>query len=374
MDTIKLLVVDDEAGMRQGVLRSLKDFVVSVDRVGKVFSLETLEAGSAEEAEAAMETFHPDLMLLDHKLPGMSGIELMTKLSGVDDAPLIVMITAYATIETAIQATKKGAYDFLPKPFTPAELRSTVAKAAEHSILSKEAEALARERRQIRFQFISILAHELKAPLNAVQSFVDILADQELSKEDQKTLMGRCSIRLQYMRKMIGDLLDLTYIESGQKKREIGNVDLTELAKEAIETVRMDADIRSISLHLDATDIRVGADRNEMEIVLNNLITNAIKYNRDGGEVFIEIKRRNGDVTIVVRDTGIGMSREESQRLFEDFVRIRNDKTRSIPGSGLGLSIVKKIAQLNYGDVAVESEPDVGSIFTVTLRLQEFSF
>jgi signal transduction histidine kinase len=104
-----------------------------------------------------------------------------------------------------------------------------------------------------------------------------------------------------------------------------------------------------------------------MEIILNNLLTNALKYNRQGGRVEISIESKDGSVIVRVADTGIGMTPEEAGRLFTEFVRIRNEKTRNILGSGLGLSIVKKIALLYGGDISVSSQPDVGSTFTVLL-------
>ena len=110
------------------------------------------------------------------------------------------------------------------------------------------------------------------------------------------------------------------------------------------------------------------ADRGEIEIILNNLVSNAVKYNRDGGRVDVTLAREGPAVTIRVADTGIGMTQEEAAKLFADFVRIKNAKTRNILGSGLGLSTVKKLAMLYHGDVRVESQPGVGSTFTVVLR------
>jgi signal transduction histidine kinase len=109
------------------------------------------------------------------------------------------------------------------------------------------------------------------------------------------------------------------------------------------------------------------ADVREIEIILNNLLTNAIKYNRDGGCVDVSVREADGAALIAVTDTGIGMTAEETQRLFTEFARIRTERTRNILGSGLGLSIVKKLALLYDGDVTVESHPDAGSTFTVTL-------
>jgi signal transduction histidine kinase len=110
------------------------------------------------------------------------------------------------------------------------------------------------------------------------------------------------------------------------------------------------------------------ADAGELEIILNNLISNAVKYNRDNGRVDIRIVPEENRVVLSVSDTGIGLASEEAERLFNDFVRIKNEKTKNILGSGLGLSIVKKLAQLYGGEVSVASRPDEGSTFTVTLN------
>ena len=372
--TLKVLTVDDEENIRTAVRRTLAGYRISLPKIENEVELEVSVASSAEDGRAIIDKLAPHILLLDQKLPGMSGIELMQELSQSfserHDAPLIIMITAYATIETAVQATKRGAYDFLPKPFTPEELRSTLKKAAEHVVVSLQARRLEAERKQIRFQFISVLAHELKAPLNAVQGFMELAQDQgmQLSAEDRNMIFERSAIRLKYMRKMIDDLLDLTRLESGQKRRELTSVNLRQVAETAIETALPDAQRRGIKITLEsAGNLELNADQDEIEIIFNNLVSNAVKYNKPNGSVTVKITKAGNDLSIAVSDTGIGMTKEETERLFHDFVRIKNQKTRAIPGSGLGLSIVKKIAQTYGGSVAVASEPDVGSTFSVTL-------
>ena len=374
VEPLLVLTVDDEDGMRSAINRSLQGFQTAVTGIDEKITISLAEAASAEEAQEVITRDSPHIVLLDHKLPGMSGIELMEKLATEANPPLVIMITAYATIETAVQATKRGAYDFLPKPFTPDELRSTLRKAVEHVVVTIQARQLEAERRQVRFQFLSVLAHELKAPLNAVQGYIDILEDQgrSLSEDERNTVFHRCALRLKYMRKMIDDLLDLTRIESGQKKRELRVMNLIEQAKSAMENSSSEAAERKITVTLEAPDeLSFYGDADEVSIICNNLISNAVKYNRDNGSVSVKITDEGDSVSLAVVDTGIGMTEEETGKLFEDFVRIKNDKTRSIPGSGLGLSIVKKIVGLYGGEVHVESEPDSGSTFTVTLKKQE---
>ena len=232
-----------------------------------------------------------DLLLLDLKLPGVGGMDVLDAMSSQGREVLTIMITAYATFETAVTATKLGAYDFLAKPFTPDELRYALRKATQQLILSRQARKLAEEKREIRFNFISVLAHELKAPLNAVEGYLNILRTTE---EDQNLQMvERSIVRVDGMKKLIGDLLDLTRIESGQRERIIKRLDLAEVARASFDLFAGDAERRGITLALDADEgIELFADAGEAEIVLNNLISNAVKYNRDGGQVAVTIPAR----------------------------------------------------------------------------------
>lgn len=370
---LQVLVCDDEPGMRTGVMRALRDYTVRAGEVGEVrFVVDEAETG--EQAVEMVEQSPPHILLLDHKLPGISGLEVLECIASKKIELLTIMITAYASIETAVRATKQGAYDFLAKPFTPAELKNAVRKAAEHVVIAQQARKLAEERRQVRFQFISVLAHELKSPLGALEGYLDLLKDPAVTSDvaTYGRIIGRCQARTNYMQKMIADLLDLTRIESGQKSRELARVDLASVARGAMESAQQAADERKITLALHAPDeAPLVADHSEMEIIFNNLVSNAVKYNRDMGRVDIYLEPSEEGVTVRVSDTGIGMSEEESARLFQDFVRIRNTKTKGIYGSGLGLSIVKKLAQLYHGVASVSSESDVGTTFIVTLKNAE---
>lgn len=370
MDQLRVLVVDDEPGMRRGVARTLRNYTVNVPNVEQTVRFEIDEAESGEVALEKIAASPPDIMLLDHKMPGISGLDVLHRVAAMKSDILTVMITAYASIETAVAATKQGAYDFLAKPFTPDELRNTVRKATVRIALAREARKLADERRQVRFQFIRVLGHELKSPLGAVDGFLQLLQNHTLGDEldAYEEIVQRGRDRIQGMLKLIGDLLDMTRIESGQKERKLETVDLVEVARSAIETQHAEADRRGIACEIQNVEpVVIEADRGEMEIVLNNLVSNAVKYNRDNGRVDISVTSTGEHVQMRVADTGIGMTEEEAERLFGEFVRIKNEKTRGIDGSGLGLSIVKKIADLYDGDVAVSSQANVGSAFTVTL-------
>lgn len=371
METLRILITDDELGMRLGVGRTLRGFTIRVPDVNGEVGFVVEEAENGEAALEIIKQAPPDILLLDHKMPGISGLDVLDVLGGMQLDMLTIMITAYASIETAVTATKRGAYDFLAKPFTPDELRNTVRKAASRLILAKQARKLAEEKRQIRFQFIRVLGHELKAPLNAVEGYLRMIENKALGDEldAYREILQRSMVRIEGMGKLIADLLDLTTIESGQRARQLAELDVTAVAQASIETLQPAAKQRRIKVELHAPpSLKMTADRYEIETILNNLISNAIKYNRDGGHVDVKLQQAGQRVTIAVADTGIGMTPDELLKLFGEFVRIHNERTQNILGSGLGLSIVKKLALLYDGDATVESDLDVGSTFTVTLR------
>jgi len=374
MTTLTILAVDDEPGMLSGITRALTGHVADVPDVGTEVTFDVQTADTGEAALACIEQGAPDIMLLDYKLPGINGLDVLRRVTEQGAETLTIMITAYASIETAITATKQGAYDFLPKPFTPADLRHAVRKAVSRIMLARRARELEAEKKRIRFDFIRVLGHELKAPLSAVTGYLNIMQSHALGDEiaPYDRPVERSLVRLEQMRKLIVDLLDMTRLESGQKRRQLTTVDLVAAARQSLELMETAAREREITLDLQAPDsLPFEADAGEIDMMFNNLVSNAVKYNRDGGKVCVTLTPLDDGVEIAVADTGIGMTPEDVARLFGEFVRIRNAKTQHILGSGLGLSILKRLAGLYGGDVTVESEPDKGSTFRVVLHATE---
>ncbi len=365
---LRVVMVDDEVPLSLAVRRILAKYQVHVADVGVDVTFMTTHFANGEAfLESLEQGAEYDLLLLDLKLPGMSGMDILAELGKQEQSIVTIMITAYATFDTAVQATKLGAFDFIAKPFSPEEFRYAITKATEQLIVSREARRLAEEQRQVRFNFISVLSHELKAPLNAIEGYLKILHDDE--PPERRQMIDRSLLRLDGMRKLIFDLLDLTRIESGQKARQFTTVDVRAVAQRTIDLFANEAAERKIGITLRAPEpVEILADPSELEIVLNNLVSNAVKYNRDAGSVTVALERKDDIVKIQVSDTGIGLTPEESAKLFSEFVRIKNEDTYKILGSGLGLSTVKKLAQLYGGEATVKSEKGVGSIFTVTLQ------
>jgi two-component system, sensor histidine kinase and response regulator len=370
MPTLSILVVDDEPGIRSGVSRILRNFRVDFPFMDEAFNFEVFEAPTGEEGIEVIENKHPDIVLLDNKLPGIQGIEVLEYIRKKQFSIIVVMITSYASLELAVKATSDGAYDFIPKPFTPQELKASIENITKRVFLTKMAKTLKDTGRQIRFQFLSVLSHELKAPLNAIEGYLKMAKEHQLGDkiEDYDQIFNRSLERIKGMRHLILDLLDLTKVSSEKAKRELVKVDLGQIALLAMDTMRPYSIQRDVKMVLHPPhDIIICADPDEMEIIFNNLLSNAIKYNKDGGSVDCSIEESDEKITITVKDTGIGMTEEEMDKLFHDFVRIKNEKTKNITGSGLGLSIVKKLAENYKGKIEVTSLPDKGSIFVVTL-------
>ncbi len=369
MITLDVLVADHEPEVRLEVLDALRGYTTSLDAVNGEIRFNAREASTGQETLDRADAERPHILIVGQDLPDMSVLDLLEHLTPRQpDLPVLVMTHS---VETATRATRCGAYDVLPEPFTQGDLRAAVGKAAQHLLLAREAKRLAEEKHHVRFQFISVLGHELRTPLDAVEGYLEIIKHRLLGDDQQAydRMIDRCLIRTAQMHKLINDLLDLTRIETGKRLRELADLDVREPAQAAFETVAPEALEHDVTLNLDAPDpVRMVADRGELEIIFNNLVSNAVKYNRPGGRVDVAIRDEGDCVLIRVSDTGIGLTKEESARLFNDFVRIKNEKTRGILGSGLGLSIVKKLAELYGGYIRVESEPDVGSTFEVALK------
>ncbi|MGF1586392.1 MAG: sensor histidine kinase [Bacteroidales bacterium] len=366
MEKLYVLVVDDEPGICSGIIRILSNFSVGFPFMDENIGFEVQETSTGEDAINIVDSKVPDIILLDNKLPGIPGIEVLEYINNKRLDTIVLMITSYASLELAVKATNQGAHDFIPKPFTPQELRSAIESVTKHIFLKRMTRKLNKEGKQIRFQFLSVLSHEMKAPLNAIEGYLRIMQDRQAGSnlDAYEKIIERSLVRVKGMRNLIMDMLDLTKIESGKKKREVVPVNISEIAKISIDTMGPISIQKDVKINLTAPEkVMIVADQEEFEIIFNNLLSNAIKYNIEGGKVDIIIEDNNEKLVITVKDTGIGMGQSEIPRLFDEFVRIKNEQTKNITGSGLGLSIVKKLTRLYKGEIYVESTPGEGSTF-----------
>lgn len=370
MAVLKVLVIDDEPGIRSGVTRILRDFHVTYPFMDEDFTFEVLQAPTGEDGITIIENDKPDIILLDNKLPGIQGVDVLEYVRERKYDIVVAMITSYASLDVAIRATRDGATDFIPKPFTPQELKSSIENISKQLYLRKVTNKMNEEGKKIRYQFLSVLSHELKAPLNAIEGYLRMMQEKQSGEriDDYAEVINRSLQRIQGMRNLIMDLLDFTKIRLERKEEKIQEVDLEEVARNAIITVQPYAIQMDVNISLDVRgESKLMADPEDMEIIFNNLVSNAVKYNKLGGKAEIIIDSTETEVLLVFSDTGIGISDADRENLFREFMRVKNERTKNISGSGLGLSIVRKVIELYHGTIKVESTPDLGSVFTVHL-------
>lgn len=370
MGVLKILVVDDEPGIRSGVSRILGNFHVTYPFMDEDYSFEISEAASGEEGIEKIENDKPDIILLDNKLPGIQGVEVLEYIRKKSYDIVVAMITSYASLDVAIRATRDGATDFIPKPFTPQELKSSIENITKQLYLRRITHKLKQDGKKIRYQFLSVLSHELKAPLNALEGYLRMMQEKQSGEliDDYANAIDRSLQRIQGMRNLIMDLLDFTKIRLERKEEKIQEVDLAPVASNAIVTVQPYAIQMEVSVSLDVrSEAIIMADPDDIEIVFNNLLSNAVKYNKFGGKAEITIDSSDTEAIVIFSDTGIGIRDEDIENLFTEFVRVKSEKTRNITGSGLGLSIVRKVIELYKGTIKVDSTPEIGTTFTVRL-------
>jgi two-component system, sensor histidine kinase and response regulator len=333
-----------------------------------------LPVESFEDGASGLEgvaRLKPGLVLVDLKMPGLSGLEVISRVHAMNAQIVIVVITGYATIDTAVEAMKSGAYDFLPKPFSPDELRLIVNRGLERRRFALESQRAEVERELLKRRFITFVSHQLRTPLVAVHQTLDVLRQLEKTgnaAEHRDEWIGRCLKRTEELQKLIADWLNLARLEGGGLIKERTDVDLNRVLSTIVEQYRdiAAADAITLEASLPEGGFHVRGDRDCISILFDNLVANAIKYNRHGGSVRIAGALAEGEARVEVADTGIGIPEKYLPFLFDEFFRVK-DGGKKTEGSGLGLHMVRRIVTELGGNIEVESRPGEGSKFRVRL-------
>jgi len=375
-ESATILVIDDELGIREGCRRVLA-------RAGHQVTV----AATGEEGWQQIQDCQFDLVLLDVMMPDIGGMELLKQIVTFDPDLICIIITGYATIELAVQAIKQGAYDFIAKPFDTNTLLLTVDQGLERRRLVREARRLAQveaekealERRKteleqldrIKSSFTLTVAHELRAPVAAIQSFLRLILDGYIPPEKQHEYLARAERRATAQLELISDLLDLARLQDPDMQVKHEPVDLTESLREVCDLMSSQAQEKHIqfTVSIPETDVTIAADPKHIRQLWNNLVSNAIKYTDEGGEVDVTMSLQKDQVITAVRDTGIGIAPDDLDRVFDEFYRTKAAKAFSQMGTGLGLALAKRIVETYGGQIDVESSPGEGSTFTVRLPL-----
>ena len=485
---ISVLVVDDEQDIREGSQRIL-------ERIG-------FDVVTADRGDRALEVFlrkTPAIVLLDLKMPGLDGMEVLRRIRSEDDEVIVIVITGYATVETAIEALKQGAYDFIPKPFEPDQLRIVVNRAAEKIRLTRETTILEQEKRRtlidldteksrvrtiieslpdgvlvtntdgqvvlinpackqllnldhdvklgekieayvpdeglcqlvmeisqgrhvdfddiadqefalsqdkflrargqpiigerkeclgtvvnfvditalrvldrLKSEFVAKVSHELRSPLSTIhEQLAMVIRDlMDTAPQQNHHILTRAKERTQGLISMIGDLLDLSRIEEGIICHEPQSVRLDELLKNIVDFMQARAKTKQQILKLELSSDplpEINADPIALESIFGNLIANAINYTQEGGRIQVVVDMAGINIRGRIIDNGFGIPEKHIAKIFDRFYRVKDDRTRYITGTGLGLPIVKGLLDSMGGLIQVESVPGEGSTFTVLI-------
>jgi two-component system sensor histidine kinase/response regulator len=354
----KILIIDDEEVVLDSCTQILK---------GSGYLIATASDGTT--GLKLLQEFLPDLVFVDLKMPGISGFELLEKIHEIDSTIVTVVITGFATVSSAVDAMKKGAYDFLPKPFTPDEFRLITRRGIERRRLVLEAISLRREKELLREQFASIVSHELKAPLGAVQQNLFALEFElsNLLSESQKEKLERIKIRVDELLKLINSWLRVISVDIEKLKEGFTRIDITEPIRNALESIESLAARKDIVVVTSfASQLpQVTGDPLSLSEVFVNVIGNAIKYSPNGSKVLLRAERQADKILVSVKDKGIGISPDDLPHIFDGFYRGQSGKASE--GQGIGLAISRQIVDAHGGSITVESELGKGTTFLIVL-------
>lgn len=486
----RILVVEDEKLIRLACESILNDMGMVVD-----------VAPDGKKGYQLLQENVYDLALFDLFMPEMGGFDLIRKVQEIDKNSVAILMTGHATIESAVEAVKAGAYDYLPKPFTPDKLRAIVNRGLKHRQLLLEAEELRQERernlleianersriqtiidcmgegliatnlkgqlilinpiarkmlkmagecqigslisdclnnqelislinsilshseieknltsKQIVFneenfiiylctiapiteesgnvlglvvmlrdiseekkiektkaEFIRMVVHEVKAPLGAIEGYLNLILDGMLENDPNRQLLTirKSRDKARGLQQMIRDLLDFSAIEAGSIARHMEPLDIKDVLIDLVDLMKVEANANNISITLNIPPFlpKIRGDKDDLTRLFTNLISNAIKYNTVNGQVIIQAVVEGLFMVVSVHDTGIGIAEKDQQFIFDEFYRAKNNFTSKVSGTGLGLSIAKKIAEAHFGYIAVNSRIGSGSTFSVYLPL-----
>ena len=328
-----------------------------------------------------------DVVLLDLSLPDSQGIETFARLERRAPGIPTIVLSGLADEALAVRAVREGAQDYLVKgQVDGVTLTRSIRYAVERKHAEEERARLARERSEVevalraRNDVLATISHDLRTPLTSIRGFAQLLRRRiarggAISPEDLADRLGRIEEQTQQMTRMIDDLLDVAHLDAGRAlelRRE--RCDLVALAEKAASDTQRTADRHQLRFQATEPEIVGLLDCARLERVLQNLLTNAVKYSPDGGLISLAVSRER-DATgewalIAVRDQGVGIPAADIPRLFERFFRATNVGHR-IRGTGIGLAGAHQIVEQHGGRIEVASEEGVGSTFTVWLPLDE---
>ena len=240
--------------------------------------------------------------------------------------------------------------------------------------IDRDNAARAEELIRLRDEFVAVVSHELRTPLTSIIGYLELLVDEDSSEltSEQRSYLEIVQRSTSRLVELVGDLLLVAEAERGPLALDLADIDVAALAADAAEAARPSADAQGVTLRVEpGSGGTVAGDPTRLAQMLDNLISNAIKFTPEGGRVTVHAAVRGNDAVFEVVDTGGGVSDADRERLFDPFFRSREANARAVPGTGLGLTITKAIVDAHHGSIEVESAPGAGTTFRVWLPVAE---
>lgn len=370
-----ILLIDDEKSIRETLAAFLTDLGHDVRT-----------AFTGEDGLWALDERPADLVLTDVKMPGISGLEVLQRVRESWPGSEVVLITGYAAVEDAVEALRRGAYDFLLKPVRLAHLEAVVRRCDERIRFARDNRELRavverlQELSERKEKFIALANHELRTPTTVAAGLASLLASRsELLAPETRDLVRRVDAALRRMREVVEDLGDLALTQSGGLTLRRGPEPLAGYLEDLRAACAAYRSLRDLCVDVECQvpgDLVITADRRKLMRGLGALIQNAVKFTPDGGRVSVRVLRDGPMLRFEVEDTGVGISEVESKKIFDLFYEVADTRHHRTSGHefqggglGIGLPLAAAIARAHGGSVAHRERPGGGSIFSLSVPL-----
>ncbi|UZR93405.1 response regulator [Chondrinema litorale] len=396
-----LLYLDDEES-------NLRIFKAAFKQYYKIFT-----AKSGIEGLEVLKNEEIHLIITDQRMPKMTGVEFLERIIPDYPDPVRIIITGFADIEDIVRALNKcGIHRYIVKPWNREELKLTIDKALETYQLKKDNANLVQELQEInnnleekisertaelmetnrllhdakekaeeasyaKERFLSTMSHEIRTPLNAIIGVSHLLKQSPLNPEQQDNVQI-LEFSANNLLSLINDILDMSKIEAGKIELEFINFDLFNLLSGVYKTMQTKAQDKGLQFELELDEnlpVNIIGDQVRLGQILINLVSNAVKFTENGSvTIFVKVLNETDSHVMLkfeIKDTGIGISPEMTDKIFEDFSQASSDTTRKYGGTGLGLAITKKLVTLHDSDIIVVSKPGEGSSFNFEINFEK---